>query len=414
MNEKTRELRGKRAKNVKEMRDLLETAENEKRDLTEEENKRYSDMFEEQAKIKKQIEREERQIELEREALDGELRAGDLEKGTSKGKQVSREERELVGFRNWLCGRKAADDNFRAFMELQEKRALQADGDTDGGYLLAPPMFVKELIKSLDDEIFIRRFATKYQVTGASNGLGAVSLDNDPDDFDWTTELQTGSEDSTMSFGRRELKPHPLAKRIKISRKLISKTAADVIARQRLAYKLGITQEKAYISGTGAMQPLGLFTASDNGITTSQDVSTHNTTSEIKADNLKAVKYNLKAAYRRSAVWMFHRDGVEMISKLKDGNGRYLWQDAIREDDPDMILGRPVYESEYVPNTFSTGNYVGLFGDLSQYWIADDLNMEMQMLNELYAESNQMGLIGRYEGDGMPVLAEAFARVKLA
>ena len=38
----------------------------------------------------------------------------------------------------------------------------------------------------------------------------------------------------------------------------------------------------------------------------------------------------------------------------------------------------------------------------------------VQRLVELYAETNQTGFIGRVETDGMPVLAEAFARVKLA
>jgi hypothetical protein len=33
---------------------------------------------------------------------------------------------------------------------------------------------------------------------------------------------------------------------------------------------------------------------------------------------------------------------------------------------------------------------------------------------ELYAETNQVGLIGRIESDGQPVLEEAFARVTLA
>ena len=48
------------------------------------------------------------------------------------------------------------------------------------------------------------------------------------------------------------------------------------------------------------------------------------------------------------------------------------------------------------------------------YWIADALTMTIQVLKELYAESNQTGYIGRLETDGAPVLAEAFARVKLA
>jgi hypothetical protein len=42
------------------------------------------------------------------------------------------------------------------------------------------------------------------------------------------------------------------------------------------------------------------------------------------------------------------------------------------------------------------------------------MQFTLQRLVELYAESNQTGFIGRYQGDGAPVLGEAFARVKLA
>jgi HK97 family phage major capsid protein len=70
--------------------------------------------------------------------------------------------------------------------------------------------------------------------------------------------------------------------------------------------------------------------------------------------------------------------------------------------------------SEWAPNTFTTGQCVGLLGDFSHYWIADALSMQIQRLNELYAETNQVGFIGRLETDGAPVLEEAFVRVKLA
>jgi HK97 family phage major capsid protein len=77
-------------------------------------------------------------------------------------------------------------------------------------------------------------------------------------------------------------------------------------------------------------------------------------------------------------------------------------------------LGVPVYASEYAPNTFTTGLYVGIIGDYSQYWVAMALDMRIQRLNELYAATNQVGFISRAEVDGMPVIEAAFARVKLA
>jgi HK97 family phage major capsid protein len=79
-----------------------------------------------------------------------------------------------------------------------------------------------------------------------------------------------------------------------------------------------------------------------------------------------------------------------------------------------MLLSRPLMMSEYVPNTFAAGDYVGMFADFSHYWIADSLALQFQRLNELYALTNQVGFIGRMESDGMPVLSEAFSRIVLA
>jgi HK97 family phage major capsid protein len=103
-----------------------------------------------------------------------------------------------------------------------------------------------------------------------------------------------------------------------------------------------------------------------------------------------------------------------MIGKLKDGEGRYLLVPDLRgSGNVDRLLSFPVYESEYAPNTFTSGLYVGILGDFSNYWIADALNMTIQALFELYAATNQNGYIGLLETDGMPVLEEAFTRVTL-
>ena len=70
--------------------------------------------------------------------------------------------------------------------------------------------------------------------------------------------------------------------------------------------------------------------------------------------------------------------------------------------------------SEYVPNTFTNGLYVGILGDFAQYWIADAMQMEIQVLRELYAAEGKVGYLVDYWGDGAPVVEEAFARVTLA
>jgi HK97 family phage major capsid protein len=248
--------------------------------------------------------------------------------------------------------------------------------------------------------------------------LGMPTLEADIDDSDWTSELETGIADSAMKFGRREWKPYPLAKRILTSRKLLRCAALPVesIIRDRMGYKFAVTMEKAYLTGTGVAQPLGVFTASANGVTTARDVSTGNTATAFTVDGLMNALYSLREPYRRSpkVAWILHRDAVKLARQLKDGMGRYLWEAGIgAQNEPDRLLGKPVYESEYAPNTFSASSYVGIVGDMSYYYIADSLALEIQTLLELKAETNQIEHIGRLESDGMPVMAEAFARVKL-
>lgn len=389
-----------RAKAIHDARELVNKVEAEGRDMTAEEEARFDAFHADAEKISKRVKQMEKQ-EAEERSLEG-VRTVALRPEIDEAEDTD-EVRVADGYTRWL----------RSGEMTREFRALQADVDISGGYLLPPEQWVDTLIKAVDNQVFMRGLATTYTVPTADS-LGAPSLDNDPADPAWTSELNIGTEDSTMSFGKRDLHPHPLAKFIKVSRELLRRMpGVEGLVRDRLAYKFAVTLEAAYMEGTGANQPLGVFTASANGINTDRDVSTGNTATAIKFDGLKEAKYTLKQQYRRNARWLFHRDAVKMIAKLKDGEGNYLWQPSVRMGEPDMLMSLPVIESEYVPNTFTTGLYVGAIADFSHYWIADAHQMEMQRLNELYAANNQVGFIGRFNTDGMPVLSEAFVRVTL-
>jgi HK97 family phage major capsid protein len=429
----TQELMEKRANIIAQARQIVDTAGAEKRDMTDEEQANFDKAMEDASKLKGQIERiqnlEAMEAGLEQSAGEPVQRAMKPGESGSVATAVQTRAAELRARYPQLDDARIEAEVQRerffprilpAFMlrdsrglKPDEQRALQQDIQASGGYLSAPIEFVDTLIQAVDNLVYMRQWATKFQAVG-SDGLGAPSLDNDPADPSWTAELAIGTEDSTMSFGNRELFPHPLAKYIKVSRKLI-RTVPNVqnMVVQRLAYKRAVTQENAFLNGHGSGQPLGVFTASDNGIGTGQDISTGNTGTNIQFDGLYEAKYGLKQQYRARARWMFHRDGMKQIAKLKDGEARYIWQESVRVGEPDRIMGIPVWESEYVPSTFTTGKYVGILGDFSFYWIADALDMELQVLSELYAATNQVGLVDRSECDGMPVLAEAFVRVKL-
>ena len=391
-----REMMEARATMVAEARKLLDTAEAEKRELTAEERAQYDKTFEEARALGDKIQREQELREEERRLAE----AGRLE---PEGKKENPEERKLKAFRNFLVTGNAA-----------EYRALANDTDETGGYLHAAEQFITRLIKGLDNQVFVRKYATILPLT-SSDTLGAPVLTADPSDPTWTTEIAAPSEDSTMAFGRRSLQPEQLSKLIKISMKLLRTSALPIenLVADRLAYKFAVAQENAFLNGDGDGEPLGIFTASDDGIPTARDVDTGNSATALTADGLINAKFALKAQYRNGCRWIFHRDAVKMISKLKDGEGQYLWRPGMLMNEPDMLLGHPVDESEYVPNTFTTALYVGALCNWSNYWIAELQGVELQRLVELYAGTSQIGFIGRMYADGAPVLAESFVRVKL-
>jgi HK97 family phage major capsid protein len=411
---KSTELRQKRAGLIHQARALVEAADTAKRDMLAEENTQYDAIMAEVEKLQDSIDKREKLEGLEADlgslTSEAELPDGSPSKAASDEAKAKAEMRAFLinGARGPILRNRTAG------VLSPELRALQADADASGGYTIAPEQFVASLIMAIDDQTFIRQFSDVQQLTSAQS-LGQPYLAADPGDATWTSEILVGSEDSTMTFGKREMTPHPLARYIKVSNKMLRlNPAIEALVIQRLAYKFGIAFEKAGMTGTGSNQPLGVFTASADGISTGRDVSTGNTTTSIQTDGLQEAKYSLKSGYWANAKWIFHRSALKQIAKLQDDDDRYLWQSSLDAGAPDMLLGFPVYMSEYAPSTFTTGLYVGILGDFKYYHIVDSLEFSVQRLVELYAATNQTGFIGRMESDGMPVLEEAFARVKLA
>ena len=150
------ELRRLRGMIIKEMRALTDLADAQQRELTAEESEKYSRMEADQEKLRADIEREERQA-----ALDRELESFDREParmpspdpgGRSANPRASEEYRAQFS------------DMLSRGYRPDEHRALQADSQIGGGYLVAPEQFINRLIEALRDQVHIRQFSTVIPV----------------------------------------------------------------------------------------------------------------------------------------------------------------------------------------------------------------------------------------------------------
>lgn len=377
-----------RAKLIAELRAMHELAQKENRAFTDDESKAFAEKEAEVRKLSAEIAAEEREAMLK--GFTTEL---PKEEGESRG-EVSDKMKE---FRNYLL--------------TGEKRDLSIGS---GGGALSPQEYVAEIIKEVEDASPLYGLVRKFPLTEAKS-LGAPYESADASDADWTAEVSLSdvSADATLAYSLRELSPNTLVKLIKVSDKLVKVSALPIeqIIRDKISEKIVAAFERGITVGTGSGQPLGVFTASANGVPTSRDVTTAG--SAIAADDLVKMKMSLKPAYRRNARWVMSTEILTDCLLLKDKNDQYLWRPGLRDGDPDTLLGLPVIESAYAPTTKTAGDYVAVLGDFRYYWWAYVDGLEIKNLVELFALKNQLGFKGTAYADGAPVLPAAFARLKI-
>jgi len=294
-----------------------------------------------------------------------------------------------------------------------ERRDLSMGTGNQGGYAVPVQEFVQKLIMKLDDEVPLYALSTKNDLPQAAS-LGVPTLEANPADGDWTSELAVGSTDTAMAFGKRELTPWPIAKLLKMSRKLMraSPMGLDGVVLDRLPYKIAKPLDNALCNGDGNNKPLGAFTQSASGVPTAQD-TTLITSSHIDPDKLMTLRHSIRDVYAalKSTRWVLHRTVLADIRKAKATTGVYLWSPAmgLTGPVPGVLLDLPYTMDENAPVFTATGGLrIIMLGALEYIWTATALNFEIQRLDELFAQTNQVGYIVRAEIDGMPVLGEAF------
>lgn len=425
-----KELRDQWKTTMKEAEDIRLKYDGKAKDMPGDELERWTKAIEDCDRLKGMIEAAEKQDKLD--AWGKELADDPAIKAALDGGHDDPQTRKTIQFvKDWP---EAKTDDVKAFYKglrvgqsglmESERKSLSVGSDPGGGYLVVPQVVTSRIFEILRDSVYIRSKATVIPVTSAES-LGAVAFDTEVEDTEWTAELGTGGQEDTEPFSKRELRPHPLAKRLKISKKLVRMAPnAPELMLSRMVYKVGITEEKAFLTGNGNNQPLGLLTESAQGISTARNKATA-AANVAAADDFWKTLGMLKHGYRSRASWLIHRNMETRIRILKDANNNYIWQPGLWPSQmmvvglPQTICGIPYNVTEYMTDpadsgNITTGTFAAIVGDFSYYCIADALQMEMQMLYELYAESNQVGVILRRETDAMPMLEEAFARMKVA
>ena len=386
------ELREKRAKAWEAAKAFLDSHRNDKGVLSAEDDAAYTRMEQEITDLGKEISRMER-----REALDAQLNLPVNQPLT--GKPLNGRETAKTG--------RATDEYRQNFWDMMRSKtpmpqvvnALQIGTDSEGGYLV-PDEYERTLVEALEEENVFRQLAKVIRTSSGDRKIPVVATKGTAS---WIDEEGAYLE-SDDSFGQVSIGAYKVGTMIKVSEELLNDSVFDLEAyiSREFARRIGAKEEDAFFTGDGAGKPLGVLAATggaETGVTAASATA-------ITADELIDLFYSLKAPYRRNAVWVLNDSTIKAIRKLKDNQGQYLWQPSLTAGAPDLLLGKPVRTSAYMPAIAADAKTVA-FGDFSYYWIADRQGRSFKRLNELYAATGQVGFLASQRVDGKLILPEA-------
>ena len=267
---------------------------------------------------------------------------------------------------------------------------LQEGVDADGGYLV-PEEYDSRLIETLKEENIMRSLATTISTSG-QHKINVAASDPAAAWIDEGGALNFGDS----KFAQVLLDAHKLHVAIKVTEELLSDSALNLESYilSSFGQALANAEEDAFLNGDGIGKPTGIFHKT-NGGTFLKDIPA------IKSDDMIDLIHALKRPYRKNASFIMNDKTVSSIRKLKDNNGAYIWQPSYQQNEPDRILGYPVYTSAFAPE-----NAIA-FGDYRYYNIGDRGTRSFKELTELFAGNGMIGFVTKERVDGKLVLKEA-------
>jgi HK97 family phage major capsid protein len=297
----------------------------------------------------------------------------------------------------------------KSALDEMETKVLTVSNDTTGGYL-APPEYVRELIKKVTEFSPIRTVARVRQTTNRSvqipSRTGVFSAS-------WTAEVGTRSETTGLTFGLEEIAAHEVHALVDISEQDVEDPVFDMqnVLSEEFSTQFAVAEGTAFVNGTAAGQPEGFMVNSSVGETNTGEGAA------LDIDGLIDLYSAVKSDYARNGTFVFNRSTLGKLRQLNTGTGgSYVFQSgfSLQTGIPNTILGQPYVEASDMPDV-GAGLYPIAFGDFRRaYTIVDRISLSILRDPYTQASTGSIRFIARKRVGGQVVLAEAIRKQKVS
>lgn len=415
----TKELLEQRAKLVADMRALVANADAAKRSMTTEEDAKWNEMDADADRLKETI-RKRQKLEDEERSLETPGRAAGHAETVQNLTSEMRAKKEGEAFTAWVrYGTEGMTPEQK--MTMAQKRNFVNAGDIPaefrqqgvgggsiGGYTV-PQGFSEELQKYLKQFGGVRQVARAFP-TPSGQDIPWPSVDDTANKGSLLEENQAATE-LDVAFSSITLKAFKFTSGVVlVSMELLQDSFFDInsMLRDLLGDRIGRITNDYFTTGTGSSQPQGVVTAAGLGV-----AAASGQTSTIIYEDLVNMSHAIDPLYRPTASFMFNDDTLRSIKKIKDSNGRPLWQMYSESGfgtnvAQDRILGYPYQINQSmadigISGSPTAGNKSVLFGDFTRFIVRDVLDMQLLRLTERYAEFGQVGFLAFARSDSRAI-----------
>lgn len=267
----------------------------------------------------------------------------------------------------------------------------QTGVDALGGYAV-PFALDRKILSKVRDLNIMRRLCSSQSVSTPETYW---NVDLGGTDAGWVGELTDRPNTNVPQLARAGITWGEIYANPKASYRLLDDALFNVEAwySQKVAETFADYEEEAFLTGNGTNKPKGLldydYVATADG---SRDFGKFQkiTSTTLTADAIIDLYYSLRQVYRgNNTAWLMNPATIQALRKIKDGNQNYIWIDNIANGMVGTLLGRPVYESRFMPDFSTAGNKAILFGDFKKAYTIFDIH-GLRIVRDVYTDKTSV------------------------
>ncbi|RYE05672.1 MAG: phage major capsid protein [Rickettsiaceae bacterium] len=250
--------------------------------------------------------------------------------------------RPEINFEDSLSNHGSFNEYVRKGIKSPELVTKALSGNDDEGKVLLTPTLYHKVLGGLTTRSPMRQLASVDTIS--TNALDIV-IEDDKFTCGWVGETDARGDTQTPKLVQKRIIVHEVFAQPKATQRLIDDSTMSIEhwLTERLRDHFLRVENDAFINGDGNKKPLGILANNSH-------IKEINVGNRVTPDILIDLINSLDESYLANATFLMNRVTLAEIQKLKDNDGKFIWQPSLSDSIKQTIFGIPIVCCAEMPN----------------------------------------------------------------